>query len=655
MSDGELTHQVDAFVTWKKGIIKELTRYRTWLKDNQLSTDDIDERLNLAQGSLQSDKITLAFVGEFSRGKTELINALFFAQYGQRLMPSGPGRTTMCPTELFFDLQTRESYIRLLPVETRKDNETIKQLKGRPNTWKYIPLDLANTDKIAAAFREVASTKTVPGEEAIALGFQLESLEPCPDNPSQVMIPAWRHALISFEHPLLRQGLTIIDTPGLNALGCEPELTFSLLPEAHAVLFMLSADTGVTQTDLVIWQNHIRELCGHMNANMYAVLNKTDLLWDDPEGEEAEKRHIRQITRSTATQLGIPDTGILPLSAKKGLTGKILCDTDILMKSQLPKLEKLLSESIVTGKERAIQESIVNDVINMLLNSRRLLKNRVDELKSQKNLLQSDLTDKHQTFRDLNEKTKKDQSHYHKKLLLLKSSRNMMQKQAPLMVSTVNPAQLDLYLAEVHKTLGSSWSNRGINKAVDAFYDAIRNDLLELKGEYTKAEKMVSEVYQQYQEHHPDETFELPQLDVDKHLNRLEELRIQAGKFQKNLLNMFRDQKNLSKRFANTVSHEATNLYKLAHNDARIWCKNAFTPILRHAQEQKKLLDEQLTTIKSMANSGSSTKDQVKKLQNMSSKLEKQLVQADSILRALRKPAPSVMSQKVVPLGNSPA
>lgn len=38
-----------------------------------------------------------------------------------------------------------------------------------------------------------------------------------------VEIPRWRHAIINFPHPLLQQGLVILDTPGLNAVGTEPE------------------------------------------------------------------------------------------------------------------------------------------------------------------------------------------------------------------------------------------------------------------------------------------------------------------------------------------------------------------------------------------------------------------------------------------------
>ena len=72
-----------------------------------------------------------------------------------------------------------------------------------------------------------------------------------------VEIPCWRHAVINFPHPLLQQGLVILDTPGLNAIGTEPELTLNLLPNAHAVLFILAADAGVTKTDLEVWNQHL--------------------------------------------------------------------------------------------------------------------------------------------------------------------------------------------------------------------------------------------------------------------------------------------------------------------------------------------------------------------------------------------------------------
>ena len=53
-----------------------------------------------------------------------------------------------------------------------------------------------------------------------------------------VEIPAGFHAVINFPHPLLKRAQVILDTPGLNAIGTEPELTLNMLPNAHAILFI---------------------------------------------------------------------------------------------------------------------------------------------------------------------------------------------------------------------------------------------------------------------------------------------------------------------------------------------------------------------------------------------------------------------------------
>ncbi len=77
-------------------------------------------------------------MAEFSRGKTELINAIFFSDFGRRLLPSTAGRTTMCPTELFYDQQAGQSYVRLLPIETRLQDTSIRDLKRKPALWVTI-------------------------------------------------------------------------------------------------------------------------------------------------------------------------------------------------------------------------------------------------------------------------------------------------------------------------------------------------------------------------------------------------------------------------------------------------------------------------------------------------------------------------------------
>ena len=134
------------------------------------------------------------------------------------------------------------------------------------------------------------------------------------DKNGLIQISRWRHAVINFPHPLLKQGLVILDTPGLNAIGTEPELTLSLVPNAHAVLFILAADTGVTKSDLDVW----RHLVGDAAArNHIVVLNKIDGLWDalkTPGEMEMEVR--RQVSAVAAHARARSDARVSGLGAK---------------------------------------------------------------------------------------------------------------------------------------------------------------------------------------------------------------------------------------------------------------------------------------------------------------------------------------------------
>ena len=116
-------------------------------------------------------------------------------------------------------------------------------------------------------------------DQARRLGFDETQLDQS-DASGKVMIPAWRHAMLSLDNPVLRKGLCILDTPGLNALGSEPELTISMIPNAQAILFMLSADTGVTASDMAIWKQYVDTDSADHRAGRFAVLNKRDVLWE---------------------------------------------------------------------------------------------------------------------------------------------------------------------------------------------------------------------------------------------------------------------------------------------------------------------------------------------------------------------------------------
>lgn len=649
MSMERLSQQVDSYVAWKRELVREITRYRSWLARNRLNSPALDARLERSLQILRTDHITLAFVGEFSRGKSELINSLFFSSYGKRMLPSTAGRTTMCPTELFFDPASEHSYIRLLPIETRSAQASVSQFKRVPRHWVNIPLALDDSEKMAQAFAQVARSKPMPVEKAIALGFHPDMLESA-GKPGIVMVPAWRHALINMDHPLLRQGLRILDTPGLNALGSEPELTLSMLPSAQAIIYLLAADTGVTASDLAIWQQHIRQLDEDTQQNLFAVLNKIDVLWDDLAGESFVQNAIQHIQETTARQLGLSIHDVLPLSAKQGMLGKVRQDNLLLARSQLGSLEQLLCERIVTQKEQMLEERVVNQILGMLHNSQQVLTQRLSKVREQQEQLAGHQQDNGQMLHELTAKTKEDHGLHHKRLLGLKGNQRLLHRQGDLLRNATRLQRLEVHIEEVRSNLKGSWTGVGIHRAILHFFKSVAADLENLEHEAETANKMVEAIYTRHNQENPLNGMDAHLFNVKRYQRDLAQLQQQSDQFRLQLKTLLTDPFILSKRFFDTLVQEVIALHERIRSDAEQWASDALMPLLQHTMEHKQLLETHMLRLRALAQETQQTQKRSQQMQRYGNELELQLAEASDILRIMRRPAPIQRQAKVVNL-----
>ena len=376
--------QFDQLGAWRREFALRLKLLAEWMKDNELLDAAVEERLRRLGTQVRSDKVMVAFVAEFSRGKSEMINAVFFAGYGRRIMPASAGRTTMCPTEMGYDAEVPPC-LRLLPIESRLQPQALMEWRMVPEKWTRIDLDVNNPQQLASALEKVAETRKVTQEEAHALGFwhsQTPEDNPMVDAQGMVEVPKWRHALINIAHPLLKQGLVILDTPGLNAIGAEPELTVSLIPQAHAVVFILGADTGVTKSDLAIWREHLTTETDTAETRLI-VLNKIDTLWDDLSTPAQIEAQIDRQKISTAEILGVPRDRVIAVSAQKGLVAKVTDDDELLRRSCLPVLEDALGRGMMGKRQRILGNAMAAGITDLRSETGRAINIRKCDLTEQ--------------------------------------------------------------------------------------------------------------------------------------------------------------------------------------------------------------------------------------------------------------------------------
>ena len=377
-----LTTGLFDYAEWRAERVQRLKALLAWLDDSGLAPEPSRPLLQQQIARLDNDRMTLAFVAEFSRGKSELINAIFFAGHGQRILPAGAGRTTMCPMELFSD-PAQPRGLRLLPIDTRLQSQTLAQWKASPQVWTQFDLPTQDAQGLAQALTHLSDTQRVPLERAQELGFfhDAEELAELGAQPQDLVdIPLWRHALVNFAHPLLDQGLTILDTPGLNAVGAEPELTLSLIPSANAVVFVLGADTGVTRSDLDIWKRHIAPTSG---SQTLVALNKVDALWDPLLSAEQVAATIDRQVQATAQTLQLPAERVFAVSAHKALLARIRGDAALLARSGLGQLENALNRTANIDRRRLLQQGLRDTIGQVQADLSRQLRSRLAEAQGQ--------------------------------------------------------------------------------------------------------------------------------------------------------------------------------------------------------------------------------------------------------------------------------
>ena len=82
--------QFDQHGAWRREFSLRLKLLGDWMKDHELLDAALQDRLQRLETQVRADKVMVAFVAEFSRGKSELINAMFFSAVADRNATSTP-------------------------------------------------------------------------------------------------------------------------------------------------------------------------------------------------------------------------------------------------------------------------------------------------------------------------------------------------------------------------------------------------------------------------------------------------------------------------------------------------------------------------------------------------------------------------------------
>lgn len=301
-TDRELRSVLSEFERHKHGVAQILREIKA--AAYHAKQEFLEKSVGDLTHKLAEDRFYLTVVGQFSRGKSTLMNAIL----GRDYLPSGVVPVTSAITAVSYGTRER----------------VVLHIAGSNLTSQIKISELA----------DFITERSNPGNRR-----QIEMAE--------VQVPV----------EILQRGFFLVDTPGLgSAIRENTATTLNFLPSADAIVFVTSCDAPLTAEEL----GYLRR-CRSAVRQLFVVVNKMDLLPED------ERAHVIEFVKSKAEgELAEEGVRVYAVSARDALTARMAKDPTKLNETGLLTLQEDLTAYLICHKQEDLLLQVCDRATEML-------------------------------------------------------------------------------------------------------------------------------------------------------------------------------------------------------------------------------------------------------------------------------------------------
>ncbi len=630
MTKKPLLSKLQAYHAWRDKLEKTISDYRDWLALSP-QTDSVKElRLHDMLESIKHDQIVMTFLADSELEKTEAINALFFDEIERHFFPIKPSNNAMCSTEFYWN-PNEEPCIKLLPISTRRTEDTLAYLKTTPNVWQKHQLHIGDDEEMQAAFGKLSEQLEVSHSEAVSLGLwntvdktMVSSLE----KEGLIKVPLWRHAMINYPHPVLKNGLVIFSTPGLDKLNAEPELMLNNMQSSDAAIFITPADTGVTDNDVAIWNEYIKNRI----RQQFVLLDKIDTLQSKHHTDLSLKNAIDRQVTMTAHQLHTSPENVFPISAQQALLAKKQSNLELLNSSKLPVFEQELGDRVVQAKHHLLGKTIAYECSEMIKSSRKLIQQRRSSLQEQINELKAIKGKNVSETQLILKKVIAEKKRYESSIPTFNLANEKISKHGKNLLKHLSVSYLDSSIKKSRKEIGDSWTTVGLNQGMRNVMKQA-NELADyVTKESKKIKKLADNVYDVFQSKHGFEIFEAPELDMSNFLNQMRTLEKVTDDFCRDPINVMTEKHFLVRKFFLGLGTQKQKIFEQARKDCEHWLLDVLSTLKSQMTEHKTTLTERTKNLMKANDSTKALDQQLKTVEAEFAQVSKESKAMDAML-----------------------
>ncbi|MCZ7564465.1 MAG: hypothetical protein M5U08_12410 [Burkholderiales bacterium] len=394
---------------------------------------------------------------------------------------------------------------------------------------------------------------------------------------------------------------------------------------------MLALDTGLSQTDLDIWRQHLAPTSGHEDG-CFAVLNKIDTLWDGLRSEEEIAHHVRRQARQVGDSLGLGPSQILPVSALKGLIAKVIGDEKLLASSGLPLLENALAARVLPAKHELTRGIIRSEISALLGITRAVLETRIawtDNALAELKLVRGD---KVEAGHSLLERAFREKMEFESKLADFQALRSVLTEKSNALFAHLGTDALDAELKNALTSMTESNFTVGIRRAM-------RRCLEELRAKLDASNTIVGEVHAMMVQASAEygarlglRLDDLPTLSLERPARRMARVeQTFRRRFDTISMMLTYEQMSLTRRFFRTVAAEIRDIFLGANLEATFWLRAVVAPLESQISERQSQLRQRMRAVKRLKDASEKLEDQIADLEYARRSLAAQLESLQAI------------------------
>lgn len=351
----------DTYVPYKEkqknlaGIIS-----RSITEVDKLKMEQYVENLRRLNHKVQNDTFKIQIVGTFKNGKSTFINSFL----GEEILPAYNLPCTAVINEVKYGEEKKAvlHFCNPLPKDVRM---TDIPERAFAHMKQY---NMTDIPPMVIPYDEIENYVVIPiGKDPH------EALKESPFEKVELFWPL----------DLLKNGVEIIDSPGLNEAESRTKVTMDYLTKADAIIFLLRADQLCSQDEMNFVEYYLK---GNGFDKPFFVINRFDTIRNDREKAQIKAYAYAKLKEYTS----FGESGFFFVSALNALDGKMNMDAALYEGSGLPAFEKRLSEFLTKEKglvklsqpSREVKRVLSSEALYKIIPQQRaMLESSLDEVK----------------------------------------------------------------------------------------------------------------------------------------------------------------------------------------------------------------------------------------------------------------------------------